>query len=177
MSMIKVGSQMPQFSVDAVTGLDEHSFTKITDQSYIGEWKVLFFWPKDFTFVCPTELVAFNDLFDNFQERNAQLLGASVDSDFVHLAWKKDNKDLKKLKYPMLSDVKRELSSSLGILDEESGVSQRATFIIDPNNIVRFVMVTDMSIGRNTKEVLRILDALQTGSLCPCNWNRGEDTL
>jgi lipoyl-dependent peroxiredoxin subunit C len=178
MTMIKVGDKLPEFSVDATVSMDlDTAFERVTDKSYEGKWKVLFFWPKDFTFVCPTELVAFNDLYDDFHTRGAQLLGASVDTEFVHLAWKQSREDLGKIKYPMLADVKRELSQSLGILDDESGVSQRAVFIIDDKNIVRFSMVTDMSVGRNTKEVLRVLDALQTDSLCPCNWKKGDDTL
>ena len=176
--MIKVGDQLPEFSVDATVSMDlKTAFEKVTDKSYEGKWKVLFFWPKDFTFVCPTELVAFNDLYEDFKIRDAQLLGASVDSEFVHLAWKQSREDLGAIKYPMLADVKRELSNSLGILDHESGVSQRAVLIVDPKNTVRFVMVTDMSVGRNTKEVLRVLDALQTDSLCPCNWNKGEEII
>ena len=135
MTMIKVGDKLPEFTVDATVTMDlDTAFEKVTDKSYEGKWKVLFFWPKDFTFVCPTELVAFNDLYDDFQKRSAQLLGASVDSEFVHLAWKQSRADLGKIKYPMLADVKRELSQSLGILDNESGVSQRAVFIIDDKN-------------------------------------------
>ena len=176
--MIKVGDKLPAFSVDATVSMDlDTAFETVTDQSYPGKWKVLFFWPKDFTFVCPTELVAFNKLYDDFQDRDAQLLGASVDSEFVHLAWKESREDLGEIKYPMLADVKRELSQSLGILDEASGVSQRAVLLVDPQNIVRFVMVTDMSVGRNTKEVLRVLDALQTDELCPCNWKQGDETI
>lgn len=176
--MIKVGDKLPEFSVDATVSMDlETAFEQVTDQSYPGKWKVLFFWPKDFTFVCPTELVAFNNLYEDFQDRNAQLLGASIDSEFVHLAWKQSRDDLAQIKYPMLADVKRELSQALGILDEASGVSQRAVLLVDPQNIVRFVMVTDMSVGRNTKEVLRVLDALQTTELCPCNWKQGDDTI
>ena len=176
--MIKVGDKLPAFSVDATVSMDlETAFEQVTDQSYPGKWKVLFFWPKDFTFVCPTELVAFNKLYEDFQDRDAQLLGASVDSEFVHLAWKQSRDDLAEIKYPMLADVKRELSQALGILDEASGVSQRAVLLVDPQNIVRFVMVTDMSVGRNTKEVLRVLDALQTDELCPCNWKQGEETI
>ena len=105
------------------------------------------------------------------------VIGASTDSEFVHFAWKQQQEELKGLPFDMYSDIKRELSSDLGILDKEAGVAQRATFIIDPEGIVRFVYVTDLNVGRNPSEVLRVLDALQTDELCPCNWKAGEDTI
>ena len=105
------------------------------------------------------------------------MLGVSIDSEFVHHAWRRSHEDLKSLPFPMLSDIKRELSSALGVLDPEAGVSQRATFVVDPQGIIRFVYVTDLSVGRSPEEVLRVLDALQTDELCPCNWKKGEDTL
>jgi peroxiredoxin (alkyl hydroperoxide reductase subunit C) len=112
-----------------------------------------------------------------FLERDAQVLGASVDSEFVHWAWRNQHPDLKDLPYPMLSDIKHELSAALGILDPKAGVSQRATFIVDPENVIRFVYVTDLSVGRDPQEVLRVLDALQTDEFCPCNWHKGEETI
>ena len=176
--MLGVGQKFPEFHLKGVVSNDiENAFTDITNDTYKGKWTVVFFYPKDFTFVCPTEISAFGELNNEFQERDAQILGASVDSEFVHLAWRNDHKDLKDLPYPLLSDIKRELSSSLGILDEAEGVSQRATFIVDPDGIIRFVSVTDLNVGRNPKEVLRILDALQTDELCPCNWEKGEETI
>jgi peroxiredoxin (alkyl hydroperoxide reductase subunit C) len=153
------------------------AFTPITDKSFAGKWKVYFFWPKDFTFVCPTEISAFGKLNKEFADRGAQVLGASIDSEFVHLAWREHHPDLKHLPFPMLSDIKRELSSALGILDPKAGVSQRATYIVDPEGAIRFVYVTDLSVGRNPAEVLRVLDALQTGELCPCDWHKGEETI
>jgi peroxiredoxin (alkyl hydroperoxide reductase subunit C) len=153
------------------------AFQEISTETYAGKWKVIFFWPKDFTFVCPTEIVAFGKLTKDFADRDAQLLGASVDSEFVHLAWRQNHPDLKELPFPMLADVKRELSSALGIIDAGAGVSQRAVYIVDPENVIRFVMVTDLSVGRNSSEVLRVLDALQTDELCPCNWNKGQETI
>jgi peroxiredoxin (alkyl hydroperoxide reductase subunit C) len=152
------------------------AFQTITNDSYPGKWRVIFFWPKDFTFVCPTEIAEFGKKNDEFAERDAQVLGASVDSEFVHLAWRKDHEDLRGLPFPMLSDLRKDLSTALGILDEE-GVAKRATFIVDPQGIIRFASVTDMNVGRNVSEVVRVLDALQTDELCPCNWQRGEDTL
>jgi len=121
--------------------------------------------------------MGFGDLNQEFQKRNAQILAGSVDSEFVHLAWRTHEPDLKALPFPMLADVKRELSASLGILDLQEGVSQRATFIIDPKKVIRFVYVTDLNVGRSPKEVLRVLDALQTDELCPCNWEKGQKTI
>jgi peroxiredoxin (alkyl hydroperoxide reductase subunit C) len=127
--------------------------------------------------VCPTEIAEFGRLNSEFTDRDAVLLGASTDSEFVHLAWRQQKPELSDLPFPMLADVKRELSQALGILDKNAGVAQRATFIVDPQGIIRFVMVTDLNVGRNPKEVLRVLDALQTDELCPCNWQKGEKTL
>ena len=174
--MLTVGDNFPSFNLSACVDLGLN-FPQITDQSYAGKWKVYFFWPKDFTFVCPTEIAAFGKANKEFVERDAQVLGASVDSEFVHHAWRESHPDLKSLPFPMLSDIKRELSAALGIIDKQAGVSQRATFIVDPENVIRFVYVTDLSVGRSPQEVLRVLDALQTGELCPCNWQKGEDTL
>jgi peroxiredoxin (alkyl hydroperoxide reductase subunit C) len=176
--MLGVGQKFPEFELTATVSLDRKTaFQTIRHDSYPGKWKVVFFWPKDFTFVCPTEIAAFGKLNKDFSDRDAVVLGASVDSEFVHLAWRENHADLKDLPFPMLADIKRELSAALGILDPAAGVSQRAVFIVDPENVIRFVMVTDLSVGRNTQEVLRVLDALQTDELCPCNWNKGQETL
>lgn len=176
--MLGVGEQFPAYSVSATVSLEKgKEFTTITNESYAGKWKVYFFWPKDFTFVCPTEIAGFGKHDKDFKDRDAQLLGGSIDSEFVHLAWRNNHADLKNLPFPMLADVKRELTTALGILDPKAGVAQRATFIVDPDGIIRFVYVTDLSVGREPKEVLRVLDALQTDELCPCGWNKGEETL
>ena len=176
--MIGVGQVFPDFSVTAVVGNDKNTaFKTISGSSYGGKWKVYFFWPKDFTFVCPTEIAAFGRVNVEFADRDAQILGGSTDSEFVHLAWRNNHEDLKELPFPLLADVKRDLSTALGILDPNEGVCQRATFIVDPQNIIRFVMVNDLSVGRNPQEVLRVLDALQTDELCPCNWKPGEDVI
>ena len=176
--MLTVGEKFPSFDLTAVVSLDlSKAFDTVTESSFPGKWKVYFFWPKDFTFVCPTEIAAFGKINQEFQDRETQILGASIDSEFVHLAWRNNHADLKDLPFPMLSDIKRELSGELGILDLKAGVSQRATFIVDPENVIRFVYVTDLSVGRNPQEVLRVLDALQTDELCPCNWQKGEKTL
>jgi peroxiredoxin (alkyl hydroperoxide reductase subunit C) len=176
--MLTVGEKFPAFELTAVVDLNPaKAFETVTEKSYEGKWKVYFFWPKDFTFVCPTEIAAFGELNQEFAERDAQVLGASIDSEFVHLAWRGNHPHLKNLPFPMLSDIKRDLSEQLGILDLKAGVSQRATFIVDPQNVIRFVYVTDLSVGRNPQEILRVLDALQTEELCPCNWHKGEETI
>lgn len=176
--MLGVGQAFPDFSVTAVVSTDKNkAFETISGSSYAGKWKVYFFWPKDFTFVCPTEIAAFGRVNGDFADRDAQVLGGSTDSEFVHLAWRNNHEDLKDLPFPMLADVKRELSTALGIIDPGAGVCQRATFIVDPQGIIRFVMVTDLSVGRNPHEVLRVLDALQTDELCPCNWKPGEEVI
>jgi lipoyl-dependent peroxiredoxin subunit C len=176
--MLGVGEKFPDFKVTATVSLEKgKEFKEITNQDYAGKWKVYFFWPKDFTFVCPTEIAAFGKLNKEFQERDAQILGGSTDSEFVHHAWRTHHEDLKTLPFPMLADIKRELTGQLGIIDENAGVAQRATFIVDPEGIIRFVYVTDLSVGRNPQEVLRVLDALQTDELCPCNWQKGQETL
>lgn len=176
--MLAIGEKFPSFSVTATVSRDKNNaFQTITQDTYEDKWKLYFFWPKDFTFVCPTEIAAFGKLNKEFQARDTQILGCSVDSEFVHLAWRNNHEDLKDLPFPMLADVRRDLCEQLGILDLKEGVAQRATFLVDPDNIIRFVYVTDLSVGRNPQEVLRVLDALQTDELCPCNWQKGEATL
>ena len=176
--MLGIGEQFPDFKVSATVSLEKgKEFKEITNQDYKGKWKVYFFWPKDFTFVCPTEIAAFGKLNSEFADRDAQILGGSTDSEFVHLAWREHHEDLRDLPFPMLADIKRELTGQLGIIDENAGVAQRATFIVDPEGVIRFVYVTDLSVGRNPQEVLRVLDALQTDELCPCNWTKGQETL
>jgi alkyl hydroperoxide reductase subunit AhpC len=176
--MLTVGDKLPAFALTAVNGTDPRTaFTPVTEQSFAGKWVVLFAWPKDFTFVCPTEIVGFNELYGDFEDRDAELVGLSTDSDFVHAAWRDSREDLGKVRFPWLADIKRELSSALGILDKQEGVALRATFIVDPEGVIRYAGVNDLSVGRNPHEVLRILDALQTDELCPCNWQKGEETL
>ncbi|MDR3514594.1 MAG: peroxiredoxin [Azospirillaceae bacterium] len=176
--MLTVGDRFPEFSLTAVQGTDvKTAFSAVTNASYAGKWLVVFAWPKDFTFVCPTEIIGFDGVAGEFADRDAQLLGLSIDSDFVHLAWRQSREDLGKVSYPWLSDIKRELSAALGILHPAEGVTLRATFIVDPEGVIRFASANDLSVGRNPQEVLRVLDALQTDELCPCNWHKGESTL
>lgn len=176
--MLTVGDTFPSFSLQAVVSREEgKEFSEITDKSYPGKWLVVFFWPMDFTFVCPTEIAEFSRRAGDFADRDAQVLGVSTDTHYVHLAWRNAHEDLRDLKIPMLADTKRELSRMLGILHKDEGVPLRATFLVDPNGIIRHVSVNDLSVGRSVPEVLRILDALQTDELCPCNWERGQPTL
>jgi alkyl hydroperoxide reductase subunit AhpC len=183
--VLTIGDRFPDFSLTALVAGDlskteaaapEDYFTTIDSDSYAGKWKVVFFWPKDFTFVCPTEIAEFGRLNEEFADRDAQVLGGSVDNEFVHHAWRRQHEDLLDLPFPMLSDLNRELVSALGVLNAD-GVADRATFLVDPDGIIQFAMVTAGSVGRNVNEVLRVLDALQTDELCPCNWRKGAQTL
>jgi peroxiredoxin (alkyl hydroperoxide reductase subunit C) len=176
--MLSVGDKLPDFKLQAVVSREKgKEFQEITNKSYSGKWLVLFFWPMDFTFICPTEIAEFGKQNAAFAERGAQVLGASTDTHFVHLAWRNDHKDLKDLPFPMLADTKKELASALGVLHKTDGVALRATFIVDPDGIIRWASVNDLSVGRNVKEVVRTLDALQTDELCPCNWEKGQPVL
>jgi peroxiredoxin (alkyl hydroperoxide reductase subunit C) len=176
--MLTVGEKFPNFKLNAVVSLEKgKEFKEITESTHRGKWQVIFFWPMDFTFICPTEIAEFGKRNKDFVDRDAQVLGASTDTHFVHLAWRNNHADLKGLPYPMLADTKRELSSALGILHKDEGVALRATFIVDPEGVIRWVAVNDLSVGRNVDETLRVLDALQTDELCPCNWRQGEKTL
>ncbi|MFN7131114.1 MAG: peroxiredoxin [Myxococcales bacterium] len=176
--MLTIGDQFPKFELKAVVSNDaKTAFQTVNNETYKGKWKVVFFWPKDFTFVCPTEIAGFGKLNSDFKDRDAVILGVSTDSEFVHLAWRQSHPDLKDLPFPMLADIRRDLSQELGILHKQEGVANRATFIVDPDDVIRYVSVNDLSVGRNPAEVLRTLDALQTDELCPCNWKKGEKTL
>jgi lipoyl-dependent peroxiredoxin subunit C len=176
--MLTVGDKIPEFKLQSVIGLEKgKEFAETTQESYPGKWLVLFLWPMDFTFVCPTEIAAFGKRAGDFADRDAQLLGASTDTHFVHLAWRHQHPDLRDLTFPMIADTKRELSTALGVLHKQDGVPLRATFIVDPQGVIRHVSVNDLSVGRSVDEVLRVLDALQTDELCPCNWQKGQPTL
>lgn len=181
--MLTVGDKFPPFRLQAVKGGKEglggpgRSFTEITEGSDPGKWKIVFFWPKDFTFICPTEIAAFGKLNAEFADRDAVIYGVSTDSEFVHLNWRLHNDDIRDLPFPMLADIRRELADSLGILDRTEGVALRATFIVDPDGTIQWASVNGLNVGRNPQEVLRVLDALQTDELCPCNWEKGRATL
>jgi len=182
--MKTVGQKLESFSVVGVKpGFNRHeengesAFAPVTEVSFPGKWKIIYFYPKDFTFVCPTEIVEFGKLAKDFEERDAVLLGGSVDNEFVKLAWRREHKDLNKLNHYAFGDVKGELIDQLGVRDKEAGVALRATFIVDPDNTIQHVSVNNLNVGRNPQEVLRILDGLQTDELCPCNRAVGGATL
>jgi alkyl hydroperoxide reductase subunit AhpC len=178
MNLANIGQKFPEFSMPGVVSLEKgKEFKNFSNKDFKGKWSVVFFWPMDFTFVCPTEIAEFNKELKSFTDRDAQLFGVSTDSQYVHLAWRNNHADLKNLNYPMLADNKKDLSESLGVLHPTEKVPLRATFIIDPEGTIRWVSVYDLSVGRNIKEVIRTLDALQTDELCPCNWEKGKPTL
>ena len=169
----KVGEPAPPFTLEAVVGKE---FKKVSLADYRGKWVILFFYPADFTFICPTEITGFNKALDQFTELNAQVLGASVDSKFAHLAWIKRG-DLGDLKFPLLADNKKEVTARYGVLDEKEGVALRGLFIIDPNGVVQYQVVNNLSVGRSVEETIRVLEALQTGELCPLGWKPGQKTV
>lgn len=176
--LLSIGSKFPEFSLKACVSIEHgKEFKQISSSDLKGKWAVLFFWPLDFTFVCPTEIAEFGKQLNQFSERGANLFGASCDSEFVHLAWRKEHPDLRHLGFPMLADYKKDLSRELGILHPLIDAPLRATYIVDPEGVVRWVSVNDLSVGRNVKEVIRVLDGLQTEELCPCNWEKGQATL
>jgi alkyl hydroperoxide reductase subunit AhpC len=176
--MLSVGDRFPEFQLKAVVGSEaESAFAEVRHPEARPRWRVVFFWPKDFTFVCPTEIAGFGALQPEFARRGAELLGVSTDSEYVHLAWRQQEPLLRELPFPMVSDLRRDLSAALGVLERQEGVCQRATFIVDPEGVIRFASVNDGKVGRNPEEVLRVLDALQTGELCGCNWRPGAPTL
>jgi alkyl hydroperoxide reductase subunit AhpC len=169
----KVGEPAPNFTLDALVGKE---FKKISLIDYRGKWVVLFFYPLDFTFVCPTEIRAFNGALKDFERLNAVVLGASVDSIWSHKAWQ-ERGDLGDLKYPLLSDIRKDTARKYGILDEREGVAQRGLFIIDDKGVLQYLSVNNLSVGRSIEETLRVLEAFQTGELCPVNWKPGQKTL
>ena len=179
--MLSIGQKFPSFSKTAVVSLEKgKEFETLTSDFLVNDdnvWTVMFWWPKDFTFVCPTEIAEFNRSFGEFRDRETRLIGASTDSEFVHAAWRTHHDDLRDLKFPMLADTSKSLAEELGILTADEKVAYRATFIIDPQGTIQWVSVNGLNVGRNVKEVLRVLDGLQTDELCPCNWEKGQETL
>ena len=176
--MLTIGDRFPDFSLDAVVSLEPgDEFVTSTLAELNDRWFVVFAWPMDFTFICPTELAAFGQRHPDFVQRGAALLGVSTDTHYAHLAWRKSHHDLRTLPFPMLADIKRELCASLGILHKEQGVALRATFNVDPSGTNRWVGVHAHAVGRSVTEVLRVLDALQTKKRCPCGWEKGQPTL
>ena len=175
--MLTIGDKFPAFKVTATVALEKgKEFKEVTNKDNPGKWLVLFFWPKDFTFVCPTEIAEFGKRTKDFADRDAVVLGGSTDNEFSHLAWRKDHADLKTIKHPLLF-FSPSMAQGLGILHPDAGVALRATIIVDPQGIVRYAAANDLSVGRNADEIVRVLDALQTDELCPCNWKAGDETL
>jgi peroxiredoxin (alkyl hydroperoxide reductase subunit C) len=186
--MKTVGDKIEPFVVTGVRpGQPEDAFFDITENSFEGKWKVIVYYPKDFTFVCPTEIVAYDKLFQDFEDRDAVLLTGSTDNEFCKIAWQNAHEDLKKIKHIQFADTQREnprnqyenmsLIEQLGVFFPEAGAALRATFIVDPDNVIQHVTVNNLNVGRSPDETLRVLDALQTGELCACNRTVGGDTL
>jgi peroxiredoxin (alkyl hydroperoxide reductase subunit C) len=178
--MSLVGKQAPQFEATAVY---KNSFQKITLDSYKDKWVLLFFYPLDFTFVCPTEITAISDLASEFEKRDTQILGVSVDSEYAHNAWMnipRNEGGIGQLNYPLLSDITKSISTDYGVLLPE-GMALRATYIIDPKRVIQFELVHSTSVGRNVKELIRNIDALQYadkhGEVCPAGWQPGDATI
>ncbi len=181
--MLGVGQKLPEFSITGVKpGFEQHeengesAFETITQDSFPGKWKVIFFYPKDFTFVCPTEIAEFARLNGEFADRDAVVLGGSTDNEFCKLAWRRDHKDLNKLPMWQFADTNGSLIDALGARHPD-GVAYRVTLIVDPHNEIQHVYMTNLNVGRNPQDTLRVLDALQTDELCPCNREVGGLTL
>jgi alkyl hydroperoxide reductase subunit AhpC len=177
----QVQKPAPEFTATAVVGQE---FKQVSLSNYRGKYVILFFYPLDFTFVCPTEIIGFSDKAGEFEKRGCQLLGASVDSHFSHLAWIKTPRKeggLGELKYPLISDLSKSISIDYGVLLEKDGVSLRGLFLIDREGIIRHITVNDLPLGRSVDEALRVLDALQffekNGEVCPADWKPGADTI
>ncbi len=173
--MLTVGDKFPEFACRACVGNDPKDLKEINSGTYEGKWKVFIFYPKDFTFVCPTELVEFGKRNSDFADRDAVILGGSTDNEFSHLAWRQQHKDLGKLPYPLIAAQK--LSTDLGILDPKENVCLRATFVVDPEGVIQFASANNLSVGRSVDEVLRVIDGVQSDELCPCNWKKGDPTI
>jgi alkyl hydroperoxide reductase subunit AhpC len=197
--MKTVGQKLEKFTVTGVKPGQKGEFFDITDESFPGKWKVIVYYPKDFTFVCPTEIVAYDKLFQDFEDRDAVLLTGSTDNEFCKVAWQSSHEDLKKIRHIQFADTIRQgyhtgdlpsrlgdendyrwnegLINQLGVFYEPAGAALRATFIVDPDNVIQHVTVNNLNVGRSPEETLRILDALQTGELCACNRTVGGETL
>lgn len=176
---VKIGLKAPNFNLPSTINLETLE-ENVTLESYRGRWVMVFFWPYDFTYVCPTEIIAFSDNVDRFKELDCDIVGISVDSIYTHRAWIKtprDQQGIGPIRYPLASDFKKETAQAYGVLDEASGAAHRGLFIIDPEGVLRYQVVTDMNVGRSVEETLRILEALQSGGLCPANWRKGDKTL
>lgn len=174
-----VGMKAPDFTMETAVGNGE-DFSKVSLSDYRGNWLVLYFYPLDFTFVCPTEIVGINKRINEFKELGAEILGVSIDSKFSHKTWINtpiENGGIGKLNYPLASDITKEVSRNYGVLDEEQGIALRGLFIIDPEGTVKYSVVHDLNVGRSVDETLRVLQALRSGGLCPIDWKMGDNHL
>ncbi|ALE19543.1 peroxiredoxin [Lawsonella clevelandensis] len=185
MALLTIDDEFPEFSLTALKGGNLHDidadnpedyFETIDNNSYNDKWRVIFFYPKDFTFVCPTEIKAFGDLNDEFFDRDCQVLGVSIDSEYSHFQWRATNDKLLEIPFPMLADIKHELVQATGV-ENADGVADRVTFIVNPENKIQYVSATPDSVGRSVEEVLRVLDALQTAGPCGCDWKKNDPTI
>lgn len=178
-----VGQKAPMFKGQALVGGDatkftpENAFKEVSLDDYKGKWVVLFFYPLDFTFVCPTEIQEFGSNYEEFKKLNCEVISCSADSQFSHLAWRSSHPGLKNLPFPMLSDPTKEIARSFQILKEETGYALRGLYIIDPQGVVQYTVIHPENVGRNSHEILRVLQALQSGKMTPCNWEAGQKTL
>ena len=177
--MKTVGHKLEPFVVTGVNpGSDQ--FFDITEKSFEGKWKVIVYYPKDETFVCPTEIVGYDKLFNDFSDRDTVLLTGSTDNEFCKLAWQKSHPDLSKIRHMQFADTRRDelsLVNQLGVFFNPAGAALRATFVVDPDNVIQHVTVNNLNVGRNPEETLRVLDSCQSGELCQCNRQIGQDTL
>jgi peroxiredoxin (alkyl hydroperoxide reductase subunit C) len=176
-----VTKEAPDFTAQAV--MPDNSFAELKLSSYRGKYVVLFFYPLDFTFVCPSEIIAFDKAVSQFAEKNTQVIGVSVDSHFTHLAWKNTPRDqggIGQVKYPLVADLNKNVARDYGVL-LDNGVALRGLFLIDKEGVVRHALVNDLPLGRSVDEALRVLDALQYterhGEVCPANWREGQEAM
>ena len=173
--MLTVGDRFPRFETRACVGASRDSVQTASSEDYEGRWAVFFFYPKDFTFVCPTEILEMNKRLRDFKDRDCEVVGGSTDNEYSHLAWCQSREDLGGLQYPLIAAQK--LADALGILDPAEGVCLRATYLVDPNGVIQWASVYNLNVGRSVDEVLRVLDAVQSDELFPCNWQKGEQTI
>lgn len=178
-----VGRIAPSFSSKVLVGGDatilspDNAFADIKNEDYLGKWVCLFFYPLDFTFVCPTEIEDFGKHYEEFKALNCEVIAASTDSHFSHLAWRSSHPGLRKLPFPMIADFTGNVAHNYEVLKEETGYALRGLYLINPEGVLVYSVIHPEAVGRSSKEVLRVLSALQTGKLTPCNWEAGEETL
>jgi peroxiredoxin (alkyl hydroperoxide reductase subunit C) len=179
MEVAKIGGPAPDFNMPSTKNL-ENLDKNVSLADYRGKWLVLFFYPLDFTFVCPTEIIAFSEAAERFRAVGAEILGVSTDSKFSHRAWIKTPRDkngLGELNFPLASDLTKEVSRKYGVLAEDKGIALRGLYIIDPKGVLQYQVIHNLDVGRSVDETIRVLQAFQTGSLCPANWKPGQPTL